>query len=200
MGTKENIEFLKEELSSEEKFLEQIVRAEKFYKKYKKQLITVLVVFIVGIISYVGYDIKKDHDLKVSNEAYMKLLSNPKDSESLKILKEKNPTLFYVYQFRKAIEKNDIKKLEEISSKNIPIISNIAKYQISALKKDEKLLNSYTMDQKSLYKDLALLDEAYLLYTKSRIKEAKTKLKTINKDSFVYPYANFLLHYGLKAE
>ena len=200
MSTKENIEFIKEELTNEEKFLEQIVKAEKFYKKYKKIIISSIVVLIIAIFAYIGYDLKKEHDLKVSNEAYMKLLENPEDKESLKILKEKNPTLYDVYQFRRALDSNNIEKLQKISSKNLPVISNIAKYHVAALKKDPDLLYKYELDQKALLKDLAVLDEVFLLYQKNEIKKAKNRLNTINKDSYVYPYAQFLLHYGLKVE
>ena len=200
MAAKDTIEFLKEEISNEEKFLEQIVRAEKFYKKYKKHLIVATVFIVVLIGGYIGYDLKKEYDLKVSNEAYLKLLSNPQDKKSLNILKEKNPVLYDVFLFRTALEKNDAQKLNEIASKKIPVVSNIAAYQSAALKKDQKALYSYQLNQKSLLKDLAILDEAFLLYKKDEIKKAKERLKSINKDSFVYPYATFLLHYGLKVE
>ncbi len=197
---KGNIEFIKEELSNEEKFLEQVVKAERFYKKYKKHIVALAIVAIVGILGYVGYDMKKSHDLKVSNEAYLKLLKNPADTQAIDILKSKNPSLYEVYLFKKAIEKNDIKSLKKIASKNILVISNIAKYQAAALQKNEQDLYKYELDQKSLLKDLAILDEAYLLYSKNSIENAREKLSSIGKDSLVYPYAQFLLHFGIKAE
>jgi len=197
---KGNIEFIKEELSNEEKFLEQVVKAERFYKKYKKHIVALAIVAIVGILGYVGYDMKKSHDLKVSNEAYLKLLKNPADTQAIDILKSKNPSLYEVYLFKKAIEKNDIKSLKKIASKNILVISNIAKYQAAALQKNERDLYKYELDQKSLLKDLAILDEAYLLYSKNSIENAREKLSSIGKDSLVYPYAQFLLHFGIKAE
>lgn len=197
---KGNIEFIKEELSNEEKFLEQVVKAERFYKKYKKHIVALAIVAIVGILGYVGYDMKKSHDLKVSNEAYLKLLKNPADTQAIDILKSKNPSLYEVYLFKKAIEKNDIKSLKKIASKNILVISNIAKYQAAALQKNEQDLYKYELDQKSLLKDLAILDEAYLLYSKNSIENAREKLSSISKDSLVYPYAQFLLHFGIKAE
>ncbi|WP_187648159.1 hypothetical protein [Nitrosophilus labii] len=198
MGVKENIEYIKEELSNEEKMLEQIVKAERFYKRHKKTLITLIFAAILGFMAYVGYELVREHNLKLSNEAYLKLLANPKDSEALKTLKEKNPTLYTVFEFREAIKNNDAKKLEEIASKDISIISNIAKYQAASLLREQEKLKSYQFDQKAILRDLAILDEAFLLYEKDSIKEAREKLKNVKENSIVYPYAQFLLHYGIK--
>ena len=198
LSTKDNIKYIKDELTNEEKMLEQIVRLERFYKKYKKLIISGLIIAILALVSYISYNLKKEYDLKVSNIAYLKLLKNPNDSEALNILKEKNRPLFVAFEFKMAIDKNDEKKLNEIALKNINIISNIAKYQAASLLKDQKRLRDYGYDQKALLKDLAMLEEAFLLYSENKIEEAKSRLKNIPLDSLVYPYAKFLLHYGVK--
>ena len=51
MSLKDNIKHIKDELNSEEKFFENIVRAEKFLKKYKKILIAFAFIGIVAIKS-----------------------------------------------------------------------------------------------------------------------------------------------------
>ncbi len=198
MGVKENIEFLKEEISNEEKMLEQIVKAERFYKKFKKPLIAFAAVATIGAMGYVGYEMKKEQDLIVSNEAYLKLLKDPENSEALQTLKEKNPILYAVFEFKEAVKNNDAKKLEEIASKNISIISNIAKYQAASLLRNKEKLQSYQYDQKAILKDLAILEEAFLLYEKDSVNVAREKLKNVKENSIVYPYAQFLLHYGIK--
>lgn len=198
MAVKDNIEFLKEEISNEEKMLEQVVKIERFYKKYKKQILAIVAILIVGGIGYGVYDLKQSHDLKVSNEAYIKLLKNPNDKESLNILKEKNPRLYTLFIFQEAVKKGDIDNLKKIASKKIFPLSNIAKYQEASLTKSKKDLEDYEYNQKALLKDMAILNEAFLLYEENNIKKAKEKLNLINEKSLLYPYAKFLLHYGIK--
>lgn len=200
MGVKDNIEFLKEEISNEEKMLEQIIKVERFYKKYKKPLLSILVILIVGGVGYGLYNLKESYDIKVSNEAYLNLLKNPNSKKDLKVLKDKNQKLYLVYLFQKAIKKSDTDELKKIASKNIFPISNLAKYQYAAILKNKKDLQNYEYNQNALLKDIAILDEAFLLYKEKNVKEAREKLNLIDEKSLIYPYAKFLLHYGIKGK
>ena len=51
MALKDNIDFVKNEISSEEKFLEGFVRSENFFNKYKTIIIAAVVVVIVAVVS-----------------------------------------------------------------------------------------------------------------------------------------------------
>ncbi|WP_200762394.1 hypothetical protein [Nitrosophilus alvini] len=198
MSTKENIQILKEELSNEEKFLEQIIKVERFYKKYKKVIIGICIVAIVAALGYTAYDLKVSHDLKVSNEAYIKLQQNPEDKEALMLLKEKNPSLYNAFVFQKALQKNDAEILKSIAAKNINVLSDIAKYQYAAISKDEKVLKDYRYTQDALLKDLAVLDEAFLLFKEKKIEEGKKLLESVPENSPAKIFAKFLLHYSVK--
>ncbi len=52
MSLKDNVDYVKEELNSEEKFLESFVKVERFYNKNKIIIITVIVVLIALVIGF----------------------------------------------------------------------------------------------------------------------------------------------------
>ena len=196
MGTQENIDYIKKELSNEEKFLESLIKAEKFYKKYKKPFIALGVAAVVAAVGYVGFEMKKEHDLKVSNQAYERLLQNSGTKEDIEVLKSKNPKLYTLYLYHQALQKRDLKALETLAKSEDAVIADLASYHLYALKKDEPGLKRYS-SQESVYKDMAKLDDAYLLYTQKSIDEAHQRLATIQKSSPAAPYALLLRHYGV---
>ena len=71
MSIKENVDYIKSELSSEEKLLEGFVKSERFFKKYKNLLIALVVAIVLGSIFYV---VKKSFD--ESNKYESNLLLN----------------------------------------------------------------------------------------------------------------------------
>ncbi len=198
MGTKENIEYIKEELSSEEKFLESVIKAEKFFKKYKKPLLAIGAVLVLFIVGYSGYELKKEHDQKVANEALAKLLANPEDHKALETLRQKSPKLFTLYSYKVAVEKKDKKALEALASSSDPIVSDLARYHLALLKKSDHDLGIYAGDKEAILRDLALLDEAYLLYGKKQSTKAHEELSKIDTKSPAAPFALLLGHYGVK--
>ena len=52
MAIKDDIDSIKEELNTQEQFLENIIKSERFFKKYKKIIIAVAV---LGVVSTAGY-------------------------------------------------------------------------------------------------------------------------------------------------
>ena len=52
MAIKDDIDSIKEELNTQEQFLENIIKSERFLKKYKKIIIAVAV---LGVVSTAGY-------------------------------------------------------------------------------------------------------------------------------------------------
>jgi len=197
LGTKENIEYIKKELSSEEKFLESIIKAEKFYKKYKKPLIGLAAAAVILAIGYVGWQMKVEHDLEVSNKAYLRLLQNPQDKEALEVLKSKNPKLYQLYLYKTALEKKDTRALEELAKSGDYILRDLSIYHIGIIKEDEKTLSGYMIDKDAILKDYAALDGAYLDYMKEDITSGHKKLAQVDKNSPAYPFKLLLRHYGV---
>ena len=96
MSLKENVNYVKDELNTEEKFLEGFVKIERFYKKNKLIVIALVVIIIGAVIGiYVTKSIQSSNKLE-ANIAFNKVLENPKDLESMNILKEKNKQLFQI--------------------------------------------------------------------------------------------------------
>jgi hypothetical protein len=197
MSTSENIEFVKKELSNEEKFLETSMKLESFWKKYKILVFIVVIISIVATAIYFANDYLKTKDLIASNEAYSKLLENPEDSNSLEVLKTKNPKLYDVYIFQEAIKNHDIEKLKTISSKNINILSDLSAIENSMISKDIKSINNYTYKDKAILKDYAIVQEVFLLIENKEYEKAKTRLEAISLESQLSMFANHLRHFLL---
>lgn len=197
MSIKEDLKAVKEELNTEEQFLEGLIRAERFYKKYKKPIIAVVV---IAVIAFIGFSVKTyihESNLKAANEAYLKLIKNPNDADAAKTLKDKNINLYYAYRLQVASKKNDIKIFKDIkNSAKDKYLVDLASYQIASLSKKSDKLNDYIDNSKAgLLKNFALLEDAYLLLKQKKKDQAKIKLSSIEVDSPLENIAKNLEHY-----
>lgn len=194
LSLKENIEAVKKELSTEEQFLESIVKAEGFWKKYKKLLIAIVVLIIVAVIGMALYNTMKERNLIASNEAYTALQHNAEDKESLETLKSKNPKLYQLFLFSNEMKSADVTKLEAMSSQiSDPILKDLLSYQKASL--SGKGLSSYSIKQDALLKEFASLQEIYTLFQEGKSKEAKALLAQIPESSQLQQIAQSFKHY-----
>lgn len=197
MSLKEDLKAVKEELNTEEQFLEGLIRAERFYKKYKKPIIALAA---VCVIAFIGFSIKSYMDeanLKAANIAYLKLIKNPNDSEAAKTLKDKNINLYYAYKLQVSSKNGDVKALQEVKNGAKDIyISDLADYQLASLSKKPTALSGYVDSSKAgLLKNFALLEDAYLLLKEKKNDQAKIKLSSIELDSPLKNIAKNLEHF-----
>lgn len=198
MSLKENMDALKEGLSSEEKFFESAVRTERFVKRYQKPLIggvVALLLFAGGAIAYQAYTKAK---IESSNSAFNTLLTNPTDALALKTLKNDNPALYDVWSLSRGIAQNDVTMLESLKNSNAFGVADIAAYEASAIKEDKAGLESYTKTQGALYKDLALVELAVMEIHQGNISQAHAHIALIPEDSAMYQVGRSLSHYGVK--
>lgn len=196
MGLKENVEAIKNELSAEEQFLESVIKAEGFFKKYKKVLIAVAVVAVVGTITYLTVDYLKNRDLLLANQALATLEKNPDDAAARKVLQAKNPTLYEMFIFHRAVESGEAAKIEATSkSVKDPVLKDMGTYQSAALNEDEKALHQYSQKQDALLRELAILDDAFLLFESGQTAEAKKRLAQIPMTSQLYTIVQSFSHY-----
>jgi hypothetical protein len=194
LSIKDNVKAVKEELGAEEKFLESVIKAEGFFKKYKKPLIALLVgIVLFAVISAVtGYI--KESNLRASNEAYATLLKNPNDTKSLELLKSKNPALYEAYIFSGGIKTQEVAKLKELKSKvSEKNLKDLIDYQTASLSREG--LEAYRSRGDAILRELALFEEAYLLLKAGKIKEAKSRLSQISPDSPLKYMVQNLQHY-----
>lgn len=190
MSIKENVNYVKDELSSEEKFLENFVKGERFFKKYRTLIFAVIVLAIVGSI---GYVIKKDLDESnklEANIAFNKFLES-NDEKALVTLKEKNEKLYEIALFLQARKDN---KIVEI---NTPVLKELAKFQAAMESKNIKELENLSVQNDFLLKEFAIFNKALLLTNEGKFEEAKTTLKQIPQTSKATELANLLNHYLL---
>ena len=119
MSIKENVDYVKNELSSEEKFLENFVKGERFFKKYRTLIFTfIAIAILVTIGMLVKQKIEESNKLE-ANIAFNKFLENA-DEKELFIIKDKNEKLKFRYRIPRQrterfvdIDKNQIKKSSE---------------------------------------------------------------------------------------
>lgn len=190
MSIKENVNYAKDELSSEEKFLENFVKGERFFRKYKTLIFAIVV---LAIIVPIGYVIKKDLDESnklEANAAFNKFLES-NDEKALATLKDKNEKLYEIALFLQARKDN---KTVEI---NTPVLKELAKFQIAMESKNTKELENLSMQNDFLLKEFAIFNKALLLTNEGKFEEAKTALKQIPQTSKATELANLLNHYLL---
>lgn len=198
MSLKENMQALKDELNSEEKFFENAVRTERFIKKYQKPMIASVVVLLVGLGGYMGYVAYSDAKIEKANVALNALLMNPADQKALKELEENGGSLYDVYTLSRALKQNDVKALNALRASAFPEVSDIATYESAALSNDHKALEAYSKKQGSLYQELATIELAVLSIQKGDAGSAQRLLSSIKEESPLYSMAQTLSHYGVK--
>jgi hypothetical protein len=198
LSLKENMDALKEELSSEEKFFESAIRTERFVKRYQKPLISVVVASLLAVGGAIGYQMYTDAKIQSSNAAFNLLLVNPSDTQAEQTLKKDNPALYDVWKLSRGITQNDVTVLEGLKNSEAFGVGDIASYEAAAIKGDIASLEQYTKKQGALYKDMALLELAVSAIEKGDVAAAHQKLALITEESPLYQVAGALSHYGVK--
>lgn len=189
MSLKDNVNYVKDELSSEEKFLEGFVKTERFYKKNKILIIVAAVVVVGGLIGFYATKYIQGQNKLEANIAFNKVLENPKDSAALATLKEKNSQLFQVAQYLEAA------KDEKVADVQIKYLKELATYQKALEKKDITALNTVSMQNDFLLKEFAIFNKALIQVNQGKYEDAKVTLKLIPEDSKVNDLVNVLKHY-----
>ncbi|MFX4218990.1 tetratricopeptide repeat protein [Aliarcobacter butzleri] len=190
MSLKEDVGYIKNELSSEEKFIENFVKGERFFKKYKTLIIAVVVILIIGLI---GFTVKKSIDNSNKHDANIALsqfLENG-DEKALETLKNKNEKLYEVALFLQA------KKDNKITSIELPLLKELVKFQTATASNNIEELNSLSMQNDFLLKEFALFNKALILVNEGKYEEAKKELSQISQTSKAYELATLLNHYLL---
>ncbi len=193
MSLKENVNAIKEELSAEEQFLESVIKAEGFWKKYKKIVIALAVILVVGLLAKVLVAYIHDGNIESSNKAYNALLKDSNDADALATLKSKNPKLYEMYLFKTSMESKDVATLEKVKATiTEPILKDLLLFQIGSINK--KVVPS----ESGIAKEFALLEEGYLLLQENKIKEASAKFAQIPANSTLQSLVKNLKHYSGK--
>ncbi|MDT8337655.1 MAG: hypothetical protein RQ763_00505 [Sulfurimonas sp.] len=194
MSLKENINMVKEELNSEEKFFEKAVMTEKFVKKYKNVMIASVVAIVLVVGANIVYNINEEGKVSAANAVLLKLQSDPSDAATLSELKKLSPNLHDVWLYSQAIANSDIELLKGLKSSDAMIITDLAKYELA---QDTAALEEYASKQNAIYRDLALVKSAVMLLNENKADKAKTVLSKVSAESSLNELVSVLKHYGV---
>ncbi len=195
MSIKNDIEMVREELTSEEKFFEKSVITERFLKKYKNMLIAGVVGIVVLVSANLAYEANVESTVLSANETLSELDKDPTNVAALSRLESLSPSLHDAFVFSKAIVDKDIQTLQSLQNSKAMMIADLATYESSI---DKTALESYALKQDSIYKDLAQIQSAILLMNEGNNDKAHEKLLLISENSSLSKVAKALLHYGVK--
>ena len=191
VSIQDDVNYVKKELSGDEKVLESAFKLESLYKKYKFQLWGVIVVLILFFGGQSVMGTLHEAKLVKANEAFLTLQSNSDDTNALKVLQKNNPALLELYTYAQAVKKEDIKALESLTSSTNSVIADASGYTAG-------VLNKKPVDSK-LYKEMVLFEEAYLAILAGDVKMAQNKLELIDERSSLSVIKEFLKHSTIKA-
>ncbi len=119
----------------------------------------------------------------------MVLYKEPTNKEALETLKENNPKLFNLYIYNLAINEEQRKKLDEVIEPD-ELLQDLIGYH--------KAVFEASPNDSVYYKNLSLVEKAYILLKKGDKDGAKNLLMMIDKNSPVAPVAKLLMHYTIK--
>lgn len=192
MSIQDDYNYVKRELSADEKVLESALKVETLYNKYKFVLWGLVG---AGIIAFAGTTIAKnmaDSKLNLANNALLVLQKDASNSEALALLKENNPKLLELYTYSQAVKTQNVSQLKTLNSSQNSIIADISNYHTNIL--SQKSVSSV------YYKDLSLVEEAFSQIKEGKNKEAKEKLELVDSRSSLASVAQLLNHYTIKGE
>lgn len=191
MSLKENVNFVKEELNSEEKFLESFVKVERFYKKNKALIIGAALVILIAVIGINVKNYMDQQDKIDANIAFEQVQKNPNNEAALATLKSTNKHLYEIALYQKAQKENKIVKVD------VNFFKNISLYQEALKEQSISKLNDLSMERDFLLKEFAIFNKALLEAKTGKFSEAKTSLKLIPAESKAYELVKILNHYLL---
>lgn len=192
MSIKDDVNYVKQELSGDEKVLESAFKLETLYKKHKLKLWGVVTALILFFAVTAGLDAIHEAKLRKANDAFLALQVDRNDSEALKVLEDSNSALFELYSYAEAVKKEDVMALHSLAKSSNDVIADASGYTAGVLEK--KPVNS------KLYKEMALFEEAYVAIGAGDLKSAKEKLELIDERSPLGVVTSFLKHFTIKAD
>jgi len=198
LSLKNDIDMVKEELNSEEKFFEKAVVTEKFVKKYKKIIIGSVIGVAFFVAGDIAYNISQANRIDSANEALLELQENANNEATLARLNSLSPALHDVWLYSQAVVSGDMQTLGNLESSKAQLISDLASYEVAQQTKNLTKLEDYASKQDAIYGDLAQIQSAIILMSINKIDEAHEKLSMINIQSPLSKVAKALMHYGIK--
>ncbi|EAI5689893.1 hypothetical protein B6586_00170 [Campylobacter jejuni] len=187
MGLKDNLKAVKNELNTEEQFIENFIKGERFIRKYKFYISAVVIILVAWFAGNFIISKINDYKTKEANEIYANLIQDPSNKNLLEQLKNKNTNLYTIF-----LLKENINDLNNTAFQNeLRQIYNNA--QTNTLLKN---IIALSLGDKSIFlKNYDKLLEAYKLLEQNKIEEANVLLSQIKENSSLNQIAKNLKHY-----
>ncbi|EKA9792689.1 hypothetical protein OM166_001159 [Campylobacter jejuni] len=187
MGLKDNLKAVKNELNTEEQFIENFIKGERFIRKYKFYISAVVIILVAWFAGNFIISKINDYKTKEANEIYANLIQDPSNKNLLEQLKNKNTNLYTIFLLKENI--NDLNNTAFQNELN-QIYNNA---QTNTLLKN---IIALSLGDKSIFlKNYDKLLEAYKLLEQNKIEEANVLLSQIKENSSLNQIAKNLKHY-----
>ncbi|EDB2812051.1 hypothetical protein F9S17_04390 [Campylobacter jejuni] len=187
MGLKDNLKAVKNELNTEEQFIENFIKGERFIRKYKFYISAVVIILVAWFAGNFIISKINDYKTKEANEIYANLIQDPSNKNLLEQLKNKNTNLYTIFLLK-----------ENINDLNNTVFQNELKQIYNNAQTNTLLKNiiALSLGDKSIFlKNYDKLLEAYKLLEQNKIEEANVLLSQIKENSSLNQIAKNLKHY-----
>ncbi|EOH3822470.1 hypothetical protein OLS45_06245 [Campylobacter jejuni] len=187
MGLKDNLKAVKNELNTEEQFIENFIKGERFIRKYKFYISAVVIILAAWFAGNFIISKINDYKTKEANEIYANLIQDPSNKNLLEQLKNKNTNLYAIFLLK-----------ENINDFNNTTLQNELKQIYNNAQTNTLLKNiiALSLGDKSIFlKNYDKLLEAYKLLEQNKIEEANVLLSQIKENSSLNQIAKNLKHY-----
>ncbi|MEA3498005.1 MAG: hypothetical protein U9R16_02985 [Campylobacterota bacterium] len=187
MSLKENINYIKDEVSAQESLMENTFKLEQFYKKYKMMIIGGVSLIILAFIGLSVSNYMGEQNKIKDNEMFNLILENPQDKNALEYLQANNKKLYNI-----AVYMSD--KNKDI---NVEFLNELSVYSKAIEKNSIDDISAVSQKQNFLLKDFALFNKALIQTQNGKYQDAKESLMLISEKSTVATLSNMLSHYLL---
>ncbi|EAJ2346462.1 hypothetical protein CXT47_04395 [Campylobacter jejuni] len=187
MGLKDNLKAVKNELNTEEQFIENFIKGERFIRKYKFYISAVVIILVAWFAGNFIISKINNYKTKEANEIYANLIQDPSNKNLLEQLKNKNTNLYTIFLLK-----------ENINDLNNTTFQNELKQIYNNAQTNTLLKNiiALSLGDKSIFlKNYDKLLEAYKLLEQNKIEEANVLLSQIKENSSLNQIAKNLKHY-----
>lgn len=185
MSLKENVDYIKNEVSAQESMLENVFKVEKLYKKYKGVIFGTVALVVVALIGTTTMEYMDEQNKIEANTLFNKVLENPNDTASLNELKSKNQKLYEIAQF----------KNNQSANVNVDFFKELAAYSQAMEKSEINKISQISQNQNFLLKDFAVFNKALIQAQNGKYKESKETLKLIPVTSNISGLSKTLEHF-----
>ncbi|HEF8482027.1 hypothetical protein QR420_00105 [Campylobacter jejuni] len=187
MGLKDNLKAVKNELNTEEQFIQNFIKGERFIRKYKFYISAVVIILVAWFAGNFIISKINNYKTKEANEIYANLIQDPSNKNLLEQLKNKNTNLYTIFLLK-----------ENINDLNNTAFQNELKQIYNNAQTNTLLKNiiALSLGDKSIFlKNYDKLLEAYKLLEQNKIEEANVLLSQIKENSSLNQIAKNLKHY-----